>query len=313
MTDHHLDATPDTLKGYFSRDGAPILTIDSGDTIIASVPDANGHEIISSNPFDGSVPIAGYDKTIHKGHCLLGNIAVNGAQAGMTLEVHVRELLTGNWGWTSAGWNQEWNEKLTIDEPFRRSFWELDNEQQIATHEAGFSVAMNPFLGLIGMPPNEAGHLTTSPPRFTGGNIDCKELIVGTRLYLPIAVDGGLFMFGDGHAAQGDGEVSGTAIECGMQRVVLDCHLHENLSLMMPRANTPAGWVAFGFDEDLDTAYFQALSGILDIMTEHHSISRITALSLASAVVDMRVTQAVNGVKGVHAILPHDAITKTTS
>lgn len=309
MVEHIIKPTPNNLQGYFSRDASPILTIQSGDTIVASVPDADGREIISPNPLDGSAEIAGYDRERNTGHCLIAPIAIEGAKAGMTLEVHIRELVTGNWGWTSAGWNEEWNEKLNIQDPWQLSFWSLDNEQGIATHESGFSVEMSPFLGVIGTAPNEAGELPTPPPRTVGGNIDCKELIVGTRLFLPIEVDGALLMFGDGHARQGDGEVSGTAIECGMQKVVLDVHLHESLHLTMPRANTPKGWLTFGFDRDLDVAYFQALSDMLDLMQSDYGLSRLNAYSLASAVVDLHITQVVNaGVKGVHAILPHDAL-----
>ena len=115
-------------------------------------------------------------------------------------------------------------------------------------------------------------------------------------------------MFGDGHAAQGDGEVAGPAIECGMERVVLECHLHEDLHLTMPRAKTADAWLTFGFNEDLDVAYFQALSGMLDLIVEQYGISRVNAYNMASAVVDLHISQVVNGVKGVHAILRDDAI-----
>jgi acetamidase/formamidase len=163
-------------------------------------------------------------------------------------------------------------------------------------------------MGILGMPPDEPGRHSTFPPRFCGGNIDCKELIAGSSLYLPIAVDGGLFSVGDGHALQGDGEVAGPALECPMERVEVELHLHPNMRLARPRANTPAGWVTFGFHEDLNEAMLVALGDMLDLMQELHGFARKEALSLASLLVDLHVTQIVNGVRGVHALLPHGAL-----
>jgi acetamidase/formamidase len=160
----------------------------------------------------------------------------------------------------------------------------------------------------MGMPPAEPGIHPTSPPRFTGGNIDCKELGVGATLYLPIAVEGGLFSTGDGHAAQGDGEVSVMAIECPMERADLTFDLLPDLHLTMPRAETAVGSITFGFHEDLDEAVGQALNAMLELMAEQYNLGRQEALALASVVVDLHITQLVNGVRGVHAILPHDSI-----
>jgi acetamidase/formamidase len=158
------------------------------------------------------------------------------------------------------------------------------------------------------MPPAEPGVHPTAPPRATGGNIDCKELVAGSTLYLPVAVPGGLFSVGDGHALQGDGESSTTAIECPMDRVTLTFGLRPDMRLTTPRANTPAGWITLGFDENLQEATMIALSAMLDLMVEQHDLTRLQALALASLVVDLHVTQIVNGVRGVHAILPHGAL-----
>ena len=165
-------------------------------------------------------------------------------------------------------------------------------------------------MGVMGMPPAEPGIHSTVPPRVTGGNIDCKELLPGSTLYLPIAVEGGLFSTGDGHAAQGDGEVSGTGIECPIDRVELGFTLRTDLALKAPRANTAAGWITFGFDADLDEAMAMALDGMLDLMGEQYGLSRSDAIGVASAAVDLHVTQVVNRVLGVHAILPHGLLHK---
>jgi acetamidase/formamidase len=169
------------------------------------------------------------------------------------------------------------------------------------------SVTLAPFLGVMGMPPDEPGRHSTAPPRRSGGNIDCKELVAGATLYLPISVDGALFSAGDGHAAQGDGEVSGTAIECPVERAELTLELSE-LELRTPIARTETSWIAFGFSEDLDLAAEEAMATMLDLIERELGLDRSYALALSSVVVDLRVTQIVNGVKGVHAVLRDDAI-----
>jgi acetamidase/formamidase len=160
---------------------------------------------------------------------------------------------------------------------------------------------------VLGMPPPESGEHSTIPPRRWGGNVDCKELVAGTTLYLPIPVDGALLMAGDGHGAQGDGEVSGTAIECPLERATLTLDV-EDRELRSPIARTADSWLAFGFDEDLDVAAEQATETMLDLMECELGASRREALALASVAVDLRVTQVVNEVKGVHAVLRDGAI-----
>ena len=149
---------------------------------------------------------------------------------------------------------------------------------------------------------------STIPPRRWGGNIDCKELVAGTTLYLPIPVDGALVFAGDGHGAQGDGEVSGTAIECPLERATLTLDVEDRDLLGSPIARTADSWLAFGFDEDLDAAAEQATETMLDLMERELAVSRPEARALASVTVDLRVTQVVNEVKGVHAVLRDDAI-----
>jgi acetamidase/formamidase len=163
-------------------------------------------------------------------------------------------------------------------------------------------------MGVMGMPTNEPGILSTPPPRHTGGNLDCKELIAGTTLYLPIEVAGGLFSVGDGHALQGDGEVSVTAIECSMERVELTFTLLEDFPIQTPHAKTEEGWLTMGVHEDLNEAMFLALEAMITLIQNQHGMDKQEALALASLLVDLRITQIVNGVQGVHAILPHSAI-----
>jgi len=186
--------------------------------------------------------------------------------------------------------------------------WELDADTAVGRDQAGREVGLGPFLGVIGMPPAEPGVHSTGPPRTSGGNIDCKELVAGTTLFLPIPVDGALVSAGDGHAAQGDGEVSQLAIEAPVERAQLTLSVREDLRLTTPIAWTPGAWLTFGFDEDLDEAAAVAIDAMLELMGCELGLERREALALASVVVDLRVTQMVNGVRGIHARLAHDAL-----
>jgi acetamidase/formamidase len=228
----------------------------------------------------------------------------------MVLGVRVDALVPGEYGWTWAGgWDSVFNRRLgVVGEPGRQVLWTLDRETMTGRNSYGHRVVLRPFMGVMGLPPDAPGIHRTAPPRFCGGNLDCKELVVGSTLYLPITVPGALFSVGDGHAAQGDGEVSGTAIECPMERVELTFSLHEELRITTPRAETPAGWLTFGIHERLDEAMFMALDAMLDHIGDRYGLDRKEALALASVVVDLRVTQIVNGPYGVHAVLPHDAV-----
>jgi acetamidase/formamidase len=236
--------------------------------------------------------LAERDAILDGGHALNGPVEVRGALAGQTLVVHVDELRPGGWGVTFGDAT-----------PFG---WTIGDV--LATGERGATVALAPFLGVIGMPPPEPGVHSTRPPRRWGGNIDCKLLVAGTTLYLPIPIDGALLSAGDGHGAQGDGEVSGTAIECPLEHAQLTLELQDGPELRMPVARIAGAWVSFGFDDDLDVAADLATETMLDLMEREHGFDRVYALALASVVVDLHVTQVVNGARGVHAVLRDDAL-----
>jgi acetamidase/formamidase len=186
--------------------------------------------------------------------------------------------------------------------------WALDPDTGRGRDASGRTVELRPFLGIMGMPPDAPGRHPTTPPRACGGNIDCKELVAGSTLYLPIPVDGALFSAGDGHALQGDGEVAGPALECPMEAAELEFHLRPDLDLARPRAHTPRGWVTFGFHETLDEAVALALADMVELLDERLGCGRREALALASLVVDLHVTQIVNGVRGVHALVSDPAL-----
>jgi acetamidase/formamidase len=282
--EHELPLDPANLHGYFSRELEPVLTVAPGDSVRFAVPNA-GWEVARDEH------VAARDPERDTGHALAGPIEVGGARAGQTLVVRIDRVVPGTWG-------------VTLSEPAHRIDWELDGELGSG---AGRTVRLAPFLGVLGMPPSDPGIHSTIPPRRHGGNIDCKELVAGSTLYLPIPVDGALFSAGDGHALQGDGEVSGTAIECPAQ-ATLTLDLQDDPVPEWPIARTADAWLTFGFDEHLGRAARIAVDGMLDLMERELGLDRPDALALASVVVDLRVTQVVNEALGVHAVLRDDAL-----
>jgi acetamidase/formamidase len=279
---HEIPLELGNLHGTFSHALEPVLTIDPGDSVRISVP-------MSGWRIDPGEEIAWRNPERDTGHALAGPIEVRGARAGETLVVGIDEVRPGPWG-------------VTFTEPPHVIRWQLAGD---TGRGAGRTVRLAPFLGVLGMPPAEPGAHSTAPPRPSGGNIDCKELVAGTTLFLPIPVDGALFSAGDGHAAQGDGEVSGTAIECPVE-AQLTIDVRQDLHLAWPIARTSDAWLSFGFDEHLGIAARIAVDGMLDLMEREHGMSRADALAFASVVVDVRVTQVVNGVLGAHAVLRDD-------
>jgi acetamidase/formamidase len=279
---HELPLEAAFLHGCFSRELEPVLTIEPGDSVRFSTPNA-GWSVGRDEPFERP------DPERDTGHALAGPIEVRGARAGQVLAVTIDEVVPGPWGVT-------FGEETRLD-------WELDGGVGRA---AGRGVRLAPFLGVLGMPPDEPGIHSTIPPRRCGGNIDCKELVAGTTLFLPVPVDGARFSAGDGHAAQGDGEVSGTAIEAPVTAQVT-LGVRDDLELEWPVARVDGAWLTFGFDEHLGLAARIAVDGLLDLMQREHGLARGEALALASVVADLRVTQVVNEMLGVHAVLRDDA------
>ena len=289
MALHEIPLERRTLHGHFSRDLEPVLVIDPGDSVRFQSLDAGWHWEMEAEYLDDRD-----EAELDSGHALNGPTEVRGARPGQALAVQIDEVRPRSWG-------------VTFGEGDMFP-WEIDADRGTATNDRGATVSLAPFLGVIGMPPGEAGVWSTIPPRRCGGNVDCKLLVAGTTLFLPIAAEGALVSAGDGHAAQGDGEVSGTAIECPLESAQITVDLRDDLDLRMPIARTPDAWLAFGFDKDLDIAAQLAVETMLDLMERELETDRKHALALASVAVDLAVTQLVNEKKGVHAILRDEAI-----
>jgi acetamidase/formamidase len=328
MPAYQLEPTRANLCGCISRELPPVLTIASGDTVRYRTLDALwGLEPLVSptqkrRTFE---PRGEHDG----GHALIGPVVVQGAKPGSVLEIQIGTIRPGAYGFCMAGgWPHPVNERLGLADASNETVhsWTLDAERMIGRNQFGHTVVLRPFMGVMGLAPDEPGMLPTPPPRFCGGNLDCKELISGSSLFLPVAVEGGYFYVGDGHAAQGDGEVSVTGIECPMDQVDLTFVLHDtsglrdtfglrgtsglrdNQTLSMPRAKTPSGWITFGLHQNLEEAMYLALEEMVSLIQEMLAVGRTDALALASVTVDLRITQIVNGIRGVHAVLPHGAI-----
>jgi len=307
MTRHQLDPSPSTTVDVFSRDLPPVLTVDPGDTIGLRSLNASGH--LQPQTFPGE-PVPTMASKRSSGHCLTGPIAVRGAVPGEVLAVRFIFLRPDTCGYTvAAGRDTPLTRRLGLHEgPPAWLLWQIDADAGLATSDRGHTVRIAPFHGVAGVAWDEPGEHSTIPPRAVGGgNIDCKELVAGSILYLPVAVPGALLSIGDGHAAQGDGEVAGTAIECGMT-TELQLELVTERPVPGVHAEAPAGKITFGFSPDLNAAMGDALDAMLTWLQASYGVGKATALALASPVLDLRVTQVANQSWGVHALLPAGAI-----
>jgi acetamidase/formamidase len=308
MAVHELEPTDDTLQGHFSPDHEPVLTIDPGDTVRFRTLDSGW----SAGPYTGGIFPERHRVPQYRpgyGHALVGPVAVRGARPGDTLAVRIDAVVPGTWGYcVGGGWPTPFNKRYGVESDGVVHSWTLDAAAGTGRNQHGHTVGLRPFMGVLGMPPAEPGEHSTIPPRAHGGNLDCKELVAGSTLYLPVPVAGALFSVGDGHAAQGDGEISGTAIECPMDLVELTFDVRDDRPVAAPVAETPAGLITMGLGETVDDAVYQALDGMFTELERRHGVTRPDAIALASVVVDVRVTQIVNQVVGAHAVLPPGAL-----
>jgi len=305
---HTLRVTPSTVQwGYFAAGVQPALTVKPGATVtidtIVGIPDLL---LKLGAPADD----AGiremqeiYVKVKDRGpgpHFLTGPVAIEGAMPGDVLEVEILEIhLRSPYGWMMIG-----GSGILADE-FRapkNKLIMLDRRGLTAEFAPGLRLPVRPFFGNLGVAPAE-GRIGSGPPATTGANLDNKCLVAGSRVYLPVQVPGALFAAGDGHAVQADGELSGTAIETNLTGV-FRFTVRKNIPLRRPRAETPTHFMTMGMNRDLDEAAREATREMIDYLATERGLSREDAYMLSSAAVDLHITQVVNGVKGVHAMLP---------
>lgn len=312
---HLLQSTPETVHwGYFDGGLPPVLTVDSGDRVVI--------ECISGNPEwmpsdSSNFKVLPELKLIHKkvkrgtgNHILTGPIYVNGAKASDVLEVRIISIeLRQDWGFNLF---RAYMGTIPEDFPYYRLIHvALDRESNVAILPSGLKVPLAPFFGQLAVaPPKAYGRQNSKEPREFGGNIDCKDLVAGSTIYLPVWNDGALFSTGDGHAAQGHGEVNGTAVETSLKGT-FEFHVRKDLGWKLPRAETPTHFITFGLDPDLDDAVRLALKQMIDWIVALTGIDKDEAYALCSFAADLHVTQTVNNVKGVHAMIAKSILRKS--
>ncbi len=308
MKTHRLDAGADTVHwGYFDAALKPLITVDPGDTVTISTVSGGPSQLPKADSgFDvpKALPAihAAVEPKLGGPHILTGPVAVRGARAGQVLEVRIKAIdLHYDWGYNvirplAGALPDDFERMRLIHIP-------LDRSRMIGRLPWGLDLPLKPFFGIMAVaPPAAWGPVASPPPRRNGGNIDNKELVAGTTLYLPIHTDGALFSVGDGHGAQGDGEVCITAIETGLIGT-FELHVRDDMQLEWPMAETPTHVMTMAFDPDLDDAVVIALRDMIKLICARTGISREDAYTLCSLAADLRVTQVVNGAKGIHVML----------
>ncbi|MYM55305.1 acetamidase/formamidase family protein [Thalassovita mangrovi] len=304
---HLLKASPETCAwGYFDATLEPALEVDSGEIVTIETV-SGGPEQIPAKDAGFHIPPELFD--IHArsdrqvpGHILTGPVAVKGAKPGHVLQVDILDItLRQDWGWNMirplAG-------TLPDDfQTYRNVIIPLDTEAMTGRMSWGLELPLKPFFGVMGVaPPPNWGRISTIQPRAHGGNIDNKELVAGTTLYLPVFAEGALFSCGDGHGVQGDGEVCVTAIETALSGT-FRLTVRDDLDFAFPRAETPTHLITMGIHEDLDRCAEMALRDMIALIVDRTGLSREDAYMLCSLIGDLRVTQTVNGNKGVHMMM----------
>ena len=308
MTTHRLDAGPETVHwGYFDAALKPLLTVDPGDEVVISTVSGPRTTLPPENsgltvPKALHAIHAAVAPKLNGPHIMTGPVAVRGAKAGRVLEVRIKAIeLFYDWGYNTirplgGALPDDFAKARLIHIP-------LDRDRMVGRLPWGLELALRPFFGIMATaPPAAWGPVASPPPRRNGGNMDNKELVAGTTLYLPIHVDGALFSVGDGHGVQGDGEVCVTAIETGLVGT-FELHVRGDMTLEWPMAETPTHLMTMAFDPDLDDAVVVSLRNMIKLICARTNLSREDAYTLCSLAADLRVTQVVNGSKGIHVML----------
>ena len=312
----NLLATPDTVSwGYYSGESKAVLTVHSGDTVHMQTLSTCGppSRMIANGVRPEDIPAYTqpiYDEVKDRGpggHILTGPVAIAEAEPGDVLEVQILKVdLDANFACNAFGLGRGF---LPMEYPYSRmKIIPLDRHAMLGEFAPGIRLPLRPFFGSMGVAP-AGGKIDSAPPFAHAGNLDNKELVAGTTLFIPVAVHGALFQAGDGHAGQGNGEVDITALETylsGTFRFVV----HKDKHLLWPRAETPEYYISMGFSKDLKEATEHALRDMLEFLQTEKHLSRDEAYMLASVAIDLDITQLVDGNVGVHAMCPKKIFVK---
>ena len=304
---HTLKATPQTVHtGFFDAAIPPVLEIESGDKVnLSTLMLMDGQLRCGMTLEELLAKRQTYTDRKMGSHTLTGPIFVHGAEPGDALEVRIEKLVPVN-----CGVNYHYPARMNIGglpEDFpggQIKALQLDVQKMETTFAPGVIIPLRPFMGVMGVAPKPGEKKPAAVPDYFGGNMDNKELVAGTSLYLPVHVPGALFSTGDAHAVQGDGEVNVTAIETAMEEAVFQFVVRKDMKLERPMAETPTHWITMGFHQDLDEAVKIALRDAIRFISQSKGLTSGDAYALSSLAVDLRVTQIVDGNKGIHAMIP---------
>jgi acetamidase/formamidase len=307
---YELKASPTTVhRGFFDASLPAVLTVDSGDIVKLETVSGNPRYFEKLGVPKEKIPaelyaaFEGVEGDGRGDHTLNGPIAVRGAEPGDTLEIRIRSVEVRL---PIAGQGFRPGRGVLPDEfnyQKDRVIW-IDLKKQSVEYAPGVEVPVKPFWGVIAVaPPASMGRVGSGPPNFFGGNMDNRDLGAGSTVYLPVQVNGGLLSIGDGHAVQGEGEVCVSAVETSLKGEI-QVILHKAQNLKWPRAETATHYMTMGLNPDLDEAARMATSEMLNFLVEKKGLTRESAYMLASAAMDLTITQAVDGTKGVHAMIP---------
>jgi len=307
---HELRLLPQNVHwGYYDATVKPVLRVTSGDTVRVETMVARGlQRLRAAGAAEDEIPDAlkAVENAVTQrgpgAHPMTGPVWVEGAEPGDVLEVRIRAFeFLHPYGVT--GFLPD-NGTLPIEFPYTRfKLVRFDARAGTAAFSPGITLRLAPFFGSIGVAPSPlVGRVSSGPPGHHAGNLDNKELVAGSTLYIPVHVPGALLSFGDGHAMQGDGEVSLTALETSLRGTV-EVVVRKGMRLGWPRAETPTHFIAMGLHVDLDEAARLATREMIDFLAAEKGMTRDDAYMLCSLAVDLRVTQLVDGTKGVHAMI----------
>jgi acetamidase/formamidase len=324
-----LLAAPTTVSwGFYSAQAKPVLTVKSGDVVKVQTLSTCGAPERLKTLGIASADIPPYVEDIYKnypasekgpgGHILTGPIAIAEAEPGDILEIRIEKIdIDVPWACNSFGAGRGF---LPNDFPYSKSrLIPLDRDKMIGQFAPGIEIPLHPFFGSMGIATASPGKYNSAPPWMHGGNMDNKELVAGTTLFLPVNSKGANFEVGDGHAGQGNGEVDITALETQLtgtfQFIVHKGQPgNEAHRLIWPRAETPTQYIAMGFDEDLKTATEMAIRNMITFLSEqnpdHPHLTRDEAYALVSVACDVDITQLVDTKSGVHVMCPKALFTK---
>jgi acetamidase/formamidase len=309
---HRLEAGPTTVAyGYYWAEAKPVLRIASGDiidvdTLLTNTPAGLQRASVPPEKIQESLKaIVGEltgDRRGPGGHILTGPVYIEGAQPGDVLEVKILSIdFAIDYGYNGCSGFIPAN----CDQSVPQRILQLDTKKMSAEFKPGIVIPLRPFFGSMGVAPaSEFGRVSSNPPGRHAGNLDNRELVAGSTLYIPVFVPGALFEIGDGHAAQGDGEVDQTAIETSLRgRVQLT--VRKDRKLVWPRAETPTDYISMASDEDLTMATRIAVQEMVDFLAATKKLTKHEAYALVSVAGHVAITQLVDKpVYGVHVKMP---------